>query len=99
MRVMAKNDKNGDINLDKEEFYEFYKMWWHTLISNKNDRLSFICIPFKISNRNDVSLHHQPATFTHLDPGVALLSPTILYDPVVTILLIIAEAHDNDRMS
>lgn len=27
MRVMAKNDKNGDINLDKEEFYEFYKMW------------------------------------------------------------------------
>ncbi len=27
MRFMAKNDKNGDINLDKDEFYEFYKMW------------------------------------------------------------------------
>jgi hypothetical protein len=58
MRFMAKNDKNGDINLDKDEFYEFYKMWWHTQISNKNDKPSFVCVTFKTSgwiwNRCDV---------------------------------------------
>jgi len=64
-------------------------------------------VPFKISDRTsercNVSFDHQSTTLTHLDPSVAPFSPTcpptILYDPVVAKLRIIAEAHDNDRMS